>query len=80
MKNILSRAVEQTSPQVIILSGFYDVDAAVEILRHGNPVIVNAASVERRDGYRAIDFLSGFVFALNGKYRRIDDMIYRFEI
>lgn len=80
MKNILSRTIDKTSPQVIILSDFCDVDAAVEVLRHGNPVIVNAASVERRDGYRAIDFLSGFVFAQNGKYRRIDDMIYRFEI
>lgn len=80
IKNILCKEKEKTTPHVIILKGFEDVDGALKLLNGNVPVIVNAAKLERRDGYRVIDFLSGYCYAKNGLFRRIDDMIYRFEL
>ena len=43
-------------------------------------IIVNASNVNKREGLRMIDFLSGYCYACNGIYKKIDEMIYKFEI
>lgn len=80
MKNILIKNVVVSAPKVIIINQIEDIDYAIEVLREKKPIIVNASNIAKREGMRIIDFLSGFCFAVNGNYKRIDDMIYRFEI
>lgn len=80
MKNVTFKKSEVTAPFVFILTKSKDIDLVVEKLREGKPVILNASSVGKREAYRVIDFLSGFCFAQNGNFKKIDDLIYRFEI
>ena len=80
MKNILLKNIVVSSPKVIIINKIEDVDNAIDLLRERQPIIVNASNISRREGLRIIDFLSGYCYAENGKYKRIDEMIYRFEI
>lgn len=48
--------------------------------RENMSIIVNASNVNKREGLRMIDFLSGYCYACNGIYKKIDEMIYKFEI
>lgn len=80
IKNIIEKDEKRIAPQVYIVNEFNDIDVIIENLNQGKPVIVNFANMKNRNGYRFIDFLSGYCFAKQGKIKKIDDMIYRFEI
>ena len=43
-------------------------------------VIVNVSNVELKSRYRYIDFISGYVMALNGKRCKLEENIYSFKI
>lgn len=80
MKNIIIPQQDRLSPKVIIVRTFNDVDNILLEIKKKQPVIINVGNLSRRDGFRIIDFLSGYCFALNGTHKKIDDLIYRFEI
>ena len=80
MKQILVKEEEKMPPRVFIIKHFTDVDEVIAILKKHRAAIVNASLLPKRDGYRAIDFLSGFCYGLNGHFQRMDELIYRFVI
>ncbi len=77
-KNIIEKT--KIPPKVIIVTTFEEVDNVINLLEQNIPVILNAAQMKERNGYRIIDFISGYCYARNGEYKKIDDRIYRFEI
>lgn len=80
MKNLMVKKSEISTPIVFILTSSNDIDLVIDRLRERKPVIVNFSSIGKREAYRVIDFLSGFCYAQNGNFKKIDDLIYRFEI
>ena len=77
-KNIVEKNL--APPKVIIVSKIEDIDEIIKLLNNHIPLIVNVMNFETRQAYRLIDFLSGYCYAKMGKYKKIDKMIYRFEI
>ncbi len=80
MKNIINITKIIKSPKVIIIKEFKEIDNVIKQISTDQPVIVNVLNLPSNVAFRIIDFLSGYVFALNGKSKKIDDLIYRFEI
>lgn len=79
MKNIIIKN-NDNPPKVVIINQIEDIDTALEQLKENMSIIVNASNVNKREGLRMIDFLSGYCYAYNGIYKKIDEMIYKFEI
>ena len=79
MKNIIIKN-NDNPPKVVIINQIEDIDTALEQLKENMSIIVNASNVNKREGFRMIDFLSGYWYACNGIYKKIDEMIYKFEI
>ena len=79
MKNIIIKN-NDNPPKVVIINQIEDIDTALEQLKENMSIIVNASNVNKKEGLRMIDFLSGYCYACNGIYKKIDEMIYKFEI
>lgn len=79
MKNIINKN-EKTPPSVVILKKRTDIDVVIEKLKTNRPVIVNMSSINSNDARRILEFLSGYCFAKDGSYKKIDELIYRFEV
>ena len=79
MKNIIIKN-NDNPPKVVIINQIEDIDTALEQLKENMSIIVNASNVNKREGLRMIDFLSGYCYACNSIYKKIDEMIYKFEI
>lgn len=79
MKNIVKKP-EKNPPCVVILKTKNDIDLIIQKLKNNNIVIANFSSINKKDAHRIVEFVSGFCFAKNGNYRKIDELIYRFEI
>lgn len=80
MKNIIIKKNEKVPPSVVIFKKKNDIDLVIEKLKDNKPVIVNLSSLNKADAHRIVEFLSGFCYAKNGNYKKIDELIYRFEI
>ena len=78
IKNIVEKPL--LPPKVIIVSKVEDIDEIIKLLNDHIPLIVNVMNIGSRQAFRLIDFLSGYCYAKMGKYKKIDKMIYRFEI
>ena len=53
-------------PRVFLPKNIDELPEIIDALVENVPVIVNVLSLASKDRYRIIDFLSGYVFALNG--------------
>ena len=78
IENIINKTTNP--PKVIIVNKVEDVDDIIIELNNNGPLIINVMNLNKRLAYRMIDFLSGYCYAKKGKYRKIDKLIYRFEI
>ena len=78
INDIISKNVK--SSKVIIVNKVEDIDNIIIDLNNNIPLIVNLMNINKRSAYRIVDFLSGYCYAKKGKYRKIDKLIYRFEI
>ena len=78
IKDILLK--KEVPPKVIIVKNVEQVDEIIKFLNNHVPLIVNVGKMDIRSGYRMIDFLTGYCFAKDGTYKKIDKLIYRFEI
>ena len=78
IENIIEK--KTSPPKVIIIYKIEDVDEVILNLNKNIPLIVNVMNLDSRSAYRMIDFLSGYCYAKKGNYRKIDKMIYRFEL
>lgn len=79
MKNIIIKN-NDNPPKVVIINKIDDIDVALEQLKENMSIIFNASNITKREGLRMIDFLSGYCYACNGSYEKIDEMIYKFNI
>ena len=68
------------TPRVILIKENNDMDKILSFLRSGDEVIVNVSLIDIKDSIRVINFLSGFVYAYNGKRNKIEDKIYMFKL
>ena len=53
-------------PRVFLPKNIDELPEIIDAIVENVPVIVNVLSLASKDRYRIIDFLSGYVFALNG--------------
>ena len=66
-----------TSKVVITQPESYeDVEEIGEYLKQRKSVIVNLESINKEDGKRILDFLSGASFALEGSIQKVSNLIY----
>ena len=66
-----------TSKVVITQPESYeDVEEIGEYLKQRRSVIVNLESINKEDGKRILDFLSGASFALDGNIQKVSNLIY----
>ncbi len=66
-----------TSKVVITQPEAYeDVEEIGEYLKQRKSVIVNLESINKEDGKRILDFLSGTSFALDGSIQKVSNLIY----
>ena len=79
MKNIIKK-IEKNPPSVVIFKKKNDIDLVINKLLDNRIVIANLSSINKKDAFRIVEFLCGYCFAKNGNYRKIDELIYRFEI
>lgn len=69
-----------TPPRVFLPKNVDEMADIIDALITHVPVIVNVLSLSSKDRYRFIDFLSGYVFALNGCREKLEDCIYTFYL
>ena len=67
-------------PRVFLPKNIDELPEIIDAIVENVPVIVNVLSLESKDRYRIIDFLSGYVFALNGCRDKLEDCIYTFYL
>lgn len=67
-------------PKVFLPKNVDEISSIIDTLITNTPVIVNVLSLSNKDRYRIIDFLSGYVFALNGCREKLEDCIYTFYL
>ena len=65
-------------PSVFFVYKFEDIDKIIKVLDLRKDVILNVSNMEIKNRIRVIDFLSGFIFAKNGKREKLEDNIYLF--
>ena len=67
--------------QVNIISpnSFEDSQAICNKLLSGRPVVVNLEGFDPDDAQRIMDFISGCIYAINGKYNQISKYIFIFS-
>ncbi|WP_143561050.1 cell division protein SepF [Sporosarcina sp. P3] len=70
---VISLQSLQKSSKVILLEprSYAEVEDIAEHLKNRRSVVVNLQQIERDQGFRIIDFLSGTVYALGGDIQRI---------
>ncbi|MCR5692195.1 MAG: cell division protein SepF [Eubacterium sp.] len=58
---------------------FEDSQEICNLLLNGRPVIVNLEGFDPDDAQRIMDFISGSIYAINGKYHQISKYIFIFS-
>ena len=76
---VLNRSVGNKQEVVLFRPGsFNDTSKAADDLRNNKAVIVNMENVDKAMARRVVDFLSGCVYALDGKVNKIAQSAYLF--
>ncbi len=75
---ILPMTSTVTTSKVVITQpeAYEDVEEIGEYIRQRKSVIVNLESINKEDGKRILDFLSGASFALEGNIQKVSNLIY----
>ena len=71
---------EAITPIVFLLKNQENVKCCIDTLKKNKQIIINLSLLDNDKRYRVIDFLSGFVFALNGNREKLEDLIYLFSL
>lgn len=72
------RAAGQPEILVLFPAGLEDGQRAVEAVRNGRSVLLNASGLEPRLGQRLVDFTCGGVSAMDGRSHRIGEAVFLF--
>ena len=70
--------VEKKEPQTIVPQNQQEVQQIVDTLKLGETVIVNLEQFKNTEYVRALDFMSGATYVLDGKIKKIGDKTYMF--
>jgi len=75
---VLPMAGTVATSKVVITQpeAYEDVEEIAEYLKQRRSVIVNLESINKEDGKRILDFLSGASFALEGNIQKVSNLIY----
>jgi FtsZ-interacting cell division protein YlmF len=67
-------------PEVVIMepSSFTEVPSYIDILRARKSVILNLARISADEAQRAVDFLAGVTYALDGNQKRVGNSVFLF--
>ncbi len=79
-KPINSRSTNGGAMQVFHPRSFDDVQKIIETLKANQPAIVYLNTLKKDDAQRALDMLSGAIFALDGGVMPIEKDIYIFTL
>ena len=74
-------SMNRTTMQVSIIkpTTFEDSQEICNMLLSGRPVVVNLEGFDPDDAQRIMDFISGCIYAINGKYHQISKYIFIFS-
>ena len=59
-------------------SSFEEIPQVIDALRHRKSVILNMTLIRQEEAQRAVDFVAGGTYAIDGHYERIGDNIFLF--
>lgn len=78
----MSRAKKeaQITPRVFLIKEENNIFDCIKGIKENRQIIINISSIETRLRYRIVDFLSGYIYALNGNRVKLEDNIYMFSI
>lgn len=78
----LGAAMAARQPEILVLFpvGMEDGPRAVEAVRNGRSVLLNASALEPRLGQRLVDFTCGGVSAMDGRSHRIGEAVFLFTV
>ena len=72
----LNRAISEV--KIIFPSSFEDSQEICNTLLESKPVVVNLEGFDADDAQRIMDFISGCIYAINGKYHQISKYVFIF--
>ena len=61
-----------------ILNKYDDVQKIANHILNGSEAIVDLSNLEKGTAIRTTDFLSGLIYAIEGKVRKLEDKVYHF--
>ena len=66
-------------PSVMFIYTYKDIDKIIKVLNLKRDVIVNVTNMDKVSQLRVIDFLSGYIYANNGKREKLEETIFLFR-
>ena len=72
----LNRTISEV--KIIFTSSFEDSQEICNTLLESKPVVVNLEGFDADDAQRIMDFISGCIYAINGKYHQISKYVFIF--
>ena len=60
------RKEAQITPRVFLIKEENNIFDCIKGIKENRQIIINISSIETRLRYRIVDFLSGYIYALNG--------------
>jgi len=72
----LNRTISEV--KIIFPSSFEDSQEICNTLLESKPVVVNLEGFDADDAQRIMDFISGCIYAINGKYHQISKYVFIF--
>ncbi|WP_381415021.1 cell division protein SepF [Spiroplasma endosymbiont of Anurida maritima] len=75
-----NKSITEVLSSGFIAVGYIDAPKMAEVLLKKRYLKIHLTNVEKLERRRIIDFLTGMVFALEGKVEKIDDFSYQFII
>jgi cell division inhibitor SepF len=75
----MNRGGSAMAVSIVKPTTFDDSQTICNILLSGQPVVVNLEGFDTTDAQRIMDFISGCIFSINGKYQQIAKFIFIFS-
>jgi len=70
---------KKSAPIVYNVTSYYEIEPIASNLFAHQSIIINLSSLETKDKYRVIDFLSGVAYCLKATRTKLEENIYLFS-
>ena len=74
----LTKQTKEVKPVNFVPNSEKEVQSIVDVLKSGKDVIVDLKNFDTKEYIRALDFMSGAVYALGGKIKKMSEKTYFF--